>query len=107
MNNELKKAFIWKTQDGCDIELSKMTTQHLFFTLRMIWNHSAPVEDRIEPYRRYYFSDYYTDEYVREGVRNMLIELSRRNDLKPYFTRCLNHMKERSTRERKAIHESS
>ena len=93
MSTELAKPFLWKTQDGDRHLISDMSTKHLFFTIRMVWNHSRPLEDRIEPYRRYYFSRYYTEKYIQDAVRFMLFELSSRNDMTPYFMKCLIHMK--------------
>jgi hypothetical protein len=34
-------AFMWKDDDDVFHDPERMETRHIFFTLRMIWNHSA------------------------------------------------------------------
>jgi len=51
--NKLKHKYMWRDTDGHFHDPKSMETRHVFFTLRMIWNHHAPLEARIEPYRRY------------------------------------------------------
>lgn len=42
-----KRTFKWRTAEGEWIAPEKMETRHLFYTLRMIWNHSVPAELRV------------------------------------------------------------
>lgn len=88
--------FRWRDRFGNMIPVSELDTKHLFFTIRMIWNHSAPERMRIEPYRQYTFGAHYTPEYMGQAVRAIAIELSHRTDTEPYFIRCLRFMEERS-----------
>ena len=89
---KLCHIFKWRDRKGNFHAPRDMETHHLFFTLRMIWNHSAPEELKILPYKKYAFSSFYTPQYVREAVRYLCRELSLRTDLTPYFRRCLVHM---------------
>lgn len=74
-------TFKWRSQDGRYWTVHQMDTRHLFFTLRMIWNHTAPVTWRFIPYKRYDFSDYYTTEYMRNAVIMIINELVKRDDI--------------------------
>lgn len=85
----VEKRFKWKDQLGKFRHPDKMGTEHIFFTLRMIWNHSAPKHLRITPYKRYKFGPFYTSHYMKQAVKALTIELSRRTDLKPYHLDCL------------------
>lgn len=86
----LRKGFRWIDQHGEEHCVKSMSTQHLFFSLRMIWNHSAPIEMRIEPYKRYYIRR--SPEYLAEAVKHLVTELNTRKNLTPYFKKCLAHM---------------
>jgi len=93
-NSKLLNNFEWKDSNDDYYKLGDMTTQHLFFTFRMIWNHTAPKEMRINPYKRYYFSKFYTVQYMSDAVQAISFELSKRDDLKPYFKKCLDIIQE-------------
>jgi hypothetical protein len=88
-NNTVVETFKWKDKDDNFHNPQDMHTRHIFFTLRMIWNHIAPHEMRIEPYKRYRFGKFYTAEYIKESIKVLYAELRTRNDLTPYFKKCL------------------
>jgi len=92
-NDYLCKNFQWLDREGVYHYPKDMETKHIFFTLRMIWNHSAPEYMRIEPYKRYSFGSFYTPTYIKTTVVNLCEELSKRTDLQPYFVKCLNIIK--------------
>lgn len=75
------KAWEWRDKDGYFHEVSVMETSHLFFTLRMIWNHSMPEEVKLKPYKHYSFTAFYTKEYMKEAIFNIGAELFKRTDL--------------------------
>lgn len=79
----------WKDTNDNFHHPRDMETRHVFFTLRMIWNHVVPKEMQIEPFKRYRFSSFYTQEYMEEAVRVLSAELSTRNDLTPYYKKCI------------------
>ena len=90
--NKLKHKYMWRDTDGHFHDPKSMETRHVFFTLRMIWNHHAPLEARIEPYRRYQFNPFYTTEYLSQSVKVLMTELSKRKDMTPYWRKNLDHM---------------
>lgn len=71
---------------------AEMDTGHLFRTLRMIWNHSCPIEHRIEPVRLYKFEARYTPAYMRDAVLHISAELAARPDIENYMRRDLERM---------------
>lgn len=87
--SDLVTSFQWRERTGDLHNIKDMTTSHLFFTLRMIWNHSVPRDMQIEPYKKYHFSSFYTVEYLTKAVREISRELVKRDDMTPYFIKCL------------------
>lgn len=88
--NEMAKPWVWRSANGQCFRPAEMETQHLFNTLRMIWNHVAPDSLRLHPFRAY--SSIYPDEYLLEAVRHLAAELSGRHNLTPRQARELDHM---------------
>lgn len=76
-----EKDFLWRTQTGEFKKITDMHTCHLYNTFKMIWNHSVPEEMKVLPYKKYSFGKYYTNDYVREAIKNMILELQSRQDL--------------------------
>lgn len=89
---EVSTDFKWRDRRGQFHYPKDMETRHLFFTVRMIWNHTVPDMYQIKPFERYNFSSFYTSFYMGQAVRNILSELSTRNDLTDYYIKCLLHM---------------
>lgn len=58
-----------------------METRHLFFTVRMIWNHRMPPVARSMSYKRYTFGPEYTPAYLAQAIRKMIPELLSREDM--------------------------
>ena len=72
---------------------SEMSTRHLFYTLRMIWNHTMPEHMRVGfNARRYSSFPGYAQEYMAEAIRRIGGELSTRTDLAPFQKRELEQM---------------
>lgn len=95
VKSEYKKIvqrFKWRDKNGNCHNLEDMETRHLFFTLRMIWNHTVKECFRIEPYKAYQFSSFYAGKYMGDAVKAISGELAKRNDLTEYFKICLRHM---------------
>lgn len=86
------RSFRWRDKDGIMHPVEEMSTRHLFYTVRMIWNHSVPEEFRLRPYRPYKFSTFYTPRYMSDGVGAMLDELSRRENIPAEFLSALKYM---------------
>lgn len=60
-----------------------METRHLFFTVRMIWNHRMPAVARSANYIQYTFQPVYTSVYLAQAIRMMIPELMKRGDIQP------------------------
>lgn len=74
----------WKTQRNQFLSPKEMETTHLFYTIKMIWNHFMPTEFQIIPFKRYsYFSKFYTPSYLEEAISNIGKELLSRPDILP------------------------
>ena len=84
--------FMWKDSKEIFYRPEDMKTKHIFFTLRMIWNHAVPKDMQILPYKKYSFGSFYTKEYIKRAIKDLLSELSKRDDLTPYFKKCLTLM---------------
>ena len=89
--------FRWRDRHGNWFNPREMETRHVFYTLRMIWNHSAPEHLKLKPYNRYRFGKPYTTEYMRLAVRALLAELRTRMDLAPLWLEELNFMLKESS----------
>ena len=87
----VRKPFVWRTQDGERLTPQEMSTPHLFYTLRMIWNHFMPEDARIEPYKRYGIN--MTQDYLEQAIVSIGEELSTREDLAMHYRMQLIFMK--------------
>jgi hypothetical protein len=91
-NGQLESLPKWRDRKGSFHDISSMETRHLFYTVRMIWNHTSPSDLQLKPFKKYSFSKFYTQEYFAKMVKAMLIELSKRNDLTWIWVNELNFM---------------
>ena len=83
---DIDTGFKWRDKRGGFHKPSNMQTRHVYYTLRMIWNHSAPDYARVTPYRHYtHFNEYYTPEYMGRTVKAMFAEIQTRNDPQPHM----------------------
>ena len=80
-----KKEFRWRDRHGNFHKPSEMNTRHLYFTLRMIWNHVAPPKLKIHPYQKYRFSIFYTQEYMIDAIKHLSLELKKRGKTIKYI----------------------
>ena len=76
------ETFRWRDRAGNLQAPSTMATRHLFFTLRMIWNHTMPASARL-PGNLYTFSSYYKPAYMKDAIRALTTELATREDMQP------------------------
>lgn len=83
----------WKAADGSEWFPEKMVTRHLFFTVRMIWNHSVPPHMRTGPHRRHEFGPFYTQQYMQTAAKLMIPELLKRQDITPAWQRDIDFIK--------------
>lgn len=87
------EIFKWKDQFDVFKTPQEMDTHHLYFTLRMIWNHSVPIDMRMLPYQPYKFGKFYTAEYMAEAVKHLFLELKTRKDMKPEWIKGIVHIR--------------
>lgn len=87
------ETFRWRDRAGNLHAPSTMATRHLFFTLRMIWNHTMPASARL-PGNLYTFSSYYKPDYMKDAIRALTAELATREDMQPDWKDQLTFMLE-------------
>lgn len=95
MPDKTVTKFRWVDKQGIKHRVEDMTTQHVFMSLRMIWNHSAPEAFKIRPYIKYKYRNI-KPEYWISAVRALGAELTKRTDMNDYMIRCLKFMKDNS-----------
>lgn len=89
-------SFIWKTKDGRLLKPADMDTTHIFNTIKMLWNHTAPESMKIQPYIFYADISSWSHDKIRDAVINFAGEIINRKDLtikqKSDFEIMLNHI---------------
>jgi len=87
MDSTTKRAFVWKTQTGESIPVTSMQTTHLFFVVRMIFNHTVPEADQIPGCKRYDGPSDWAPSTRAKMMAVMVLELRNRprNDLQPWM----------------------
>lgn len=90
-NNLPDSPWVWRTHDGMRLTPDQMKTTHLFYTLRMIWNHRMPAEAHVG-YNVKRWNLTMPDSYLAEAIVRMADVLSRRSDLPSWMQRELNQM---------------
>ena len=83
------KSFRWKTHNKQELLVQEMSTQHIVYSLRMLWNHLAPDSLRIPGGKRWRGIDRMPADYLKESVRQFLLEAAQRNDLTVEHTSIL------------------
>lgn len=84
-------SLFWVTQDREVIRIPDMNTHHIFFAIRMIFNHTVPKEHATGPHRRYNLQNH--GAQIRRFVLiAMLQELIRRPDRPKWMDDELGHM---------------
>lgn len=93
MNTEVDVTFKWRDRQGRFHKIDAMRTKHLFYVLRMIWNHRMPVPvSNDKNFNRYSFNSFYTDDYFKKAIQHMLPELVKRPDIRDDFREDINWM---------------
>lgn len=84
-------AFQWRDRTGQLHLIKRMETRHLFYTLRMIWNHTMPASARL-PGNLYSLGPTYTRDYMLKAIEAIVPELATRNDMTKDWVRQLQKM---------------
>jgi hypothetical protein len=82
----------WRTREGEILTPSEMKTSHLFNCVRMIFNHTAPDEMKLRPFKHWPGWDRAPSYQKRVCVTAFLRELLHRSDLGPEQIDQLRHM---------------
>jgi hypothetical protein len=89
--------FIWRTHTGQSRYVSDMASPHIFYALRMIFNHSVPPAFRVlrpgETMNRYPDVPNWTPEYRQAAISAFTRELCSRDDLEPELQAQFDDMK--------------
>lgn len=82
----LNPAWTWRERSGTCVRPAAMETRHLFYTLRMIWNHAMPRHMTVgRNVKRWAFGPSHGPEYMREAILHIGAELLARADLAPWM----------------------
>lgn len=79
VDKNLVKNFQWKDRHNNYHYPKDMKTSHLFYVIRMIWNHSVSNQYKVDMPQEYIFGSFYTNDYMREAFKNIFTELMTRN----------------------------
>jgi hypothetical protein len=96
MRAEADPELMWVDGAGKRYLITEMETRHLFYVVRMIWNHVAPPQYRMPKYNRYEFEGGTESrlEYFREVICAAVPELATRPYLRPDWRAELQYMAE-------------
>ena len=72
--------FYWYTHDGEVLEPQDMATPHIFYALRMVWNHSVPRVWRVGNYKEYADVPRWSGSYRKAAITELANELAQRDD---------------------------
>ena len=90
-----KYPILWQTMEGERLFFEEMRTTHLFFSLRMLFNHTSPPKYVI-PGCKVYDMSRITIEQRTQGAACLLDELATRTDLSAKWREQLDYMVEAS-----------
>jgi hypothetical protein len=85
---KVRRPFKWVTHKGDLVDPADMATPHLFYALRMIFNHSVPEEyqtpplsetEKVRGINRYGDVPSWPDSYKKAAVKALAAELNERN----------------------------
>lgn len=83
----------WRTHGDGEVAPSSMATTHLFFTLRMIWNHGMPTHMHVGGRtRQWRFGARHNPQYMRQAIVQIGAELFTRTDLPASYRAQLDEM---------------
>ncbi len=83
---------IWRTKAGQEIPIVEMQTSHLFFSVRMIFNHTVPEKYRLPGGERHNYG--LSKERSADFMEALLNELMNREDLEPRHEKQLKRIKQ-------------
>lgn len=94
---DVPDEFVWVSHNGSRRPISEMASPHIFYSLRMIFNHSVPPAFRVlrpgETMNRYSDVPHWTPAYRQAAVNAFTRELCSRDDLEPELQAQFDDMK--------------
>jgi hypothetical protein len=93
MSHEVECPFIWETEGGERLTPQEMRTSHLFYAVRMIFNHTAPATHQIAGCQRYNGPERWPIEYRRQALAAFIGELKTRK-LESWMIKQFEHMRQ-------------
>jgi len=96
MSTKLANPFLWTMNGGGKIPVTAMQTSHLFYAVRMIFNHTVPEMYKIHGCVEWNRASrtFKDKRYAREAVEAMLIQLATRPDIPDDFLEQLEYMRQ-------------
>lgn len=96
-----KDKFHWQTSEGDILTPDEMKTSHIFFCVRMIYNHTVPPEFQTSPHKRWIMPPHFNLTERCRAIQVFLEQLAlphRRSELSPWMIKELWKMYEGSCR---------
>jgi hypothetical protein len=104
MKQIITQSFKWRMSGNHGyIEVTLMTTRHLFNTLRMVWNLTIPEDTQLTKLNYSRLGPTYTPEYIKEAMTRLYSELLGRDDVTPAMLQELQPMRDYLARNRGKI----
>jgi len=72
--------FVWYTHTGEAMDPEDMATPHVFYALRMVWNHSVPRVMKVGDGPNYPDVRRWCESYRKAAINTLASELSQRDD---------------------------
>src|SRR5882724_4752822 len=72
--------FVWYTHTGEAMDPADMATPHVFYALRMVWNHSVPRVMKVGDGPNYPDVRLWCDAYKQAAITTLANELAQRDD---------------------------
>ena len=83
--------FLWKDRHGRLHDPKDMETRHLFYTFRMLWNHTMPENMRSANYKRWRL--HMSEDYIKQAIKHIGMALSERTDIHSEWVREIERFK--------------
>lgn len=74
----VEAGFVWVSHKGVRYQLDNMAAPHVFYALRMVWNHTVPPAFRVGEFKRYRDVPGWSAKYRREAINQLSAELDQR-----------------------------
>lgn len=87
-----KQSFVWNDAFGKSYPVGNMDTHHLFYSVRMLWNHLLPAHVQMKPFKKKAIGNPHS-EYWKQAMAVMWRVLLDRKDITPKFQEGIDIMR--------------